>query len=125
MLPRGPHPGRRPRMGLVSGASRPMKIRYVTALALVGWYLMVVPTTTHAQASPTSTPVDPDAVVPEAKEAHRRAEAAIAANQWVLKVPHVTGMNPIFFPDKARLAWIRANSSYVRNNTAPKGGVKG
>jgi hypothetical protein len=41
--------------------------------------------------------IDPDAVVPEGREAHRRSEAAIAANQWVLKVPHVTGMNPIFF----------------------------
>jgi hypothetical protein len=41
--------------------------------------------------------MDPDAVVPEAREAHRQSEAAIAANQWVLKVPHVTGMNPIFF----------------------------
>ena len=120
-----------------------MKPRHGAALALVGWYLMVVPTTTHAQASPTSTPsrkaaqfwapasqaqagaVDPDAVVPAAPEAHRRSEAAIAANQWILKVPHVTGMNPLFFPDKARLAWIRANPSYVRNNTAPKGGVKG
>ena len=41
--------------------------------------------------------MDPDAVVPEAREAYRRSEAAIAANQWVLKVPHVTGMNPTFF----------------------------
>ena len=102
-----------------------MKGRHAAALALVGWYLMVVPATTHAQASPISRPVDPDAVVPAAREAHRRSEAAIAANQWVLKVPHVTGMNPLFFPDKARLAWIRANPSYVRNNTPPKGGVKG
>lgn len=115
----------RPRMRLVSGVSRSMKIRHATSLALVVWYLMVVPITTHAQASPISPPVDPDDVVPEAREAHRRSEAAIAANQWVLKVPHVTGMNPIFFPDKARLAWIRANPSYVRNNTAPKGGVNG
>ena len=92
-----------------------MKIRYAAAIAFVGWCLMVVPTTTNAQASPTSTPsrkaahvwptvsqaqagaVDADAVVPEAREAHRRSEAAIAANQWVLNVPHVTGMNPIFF----------------------------
>jgi hypothetical protein len=96
-----------------------MKPRHAAALALVGWYLMVVPTTTNAQASPTSTPsrkaaqiwptvsqaqagaVDPDAVVPEAREAYRRSEAAIAANQWVLKVPHVTGMNPTFFLDKS------------------------
>ena len=92
-----------------------MKPHHAAALALVGWCLMVVPTTTNAQASPTSTPsrkaahvwptvsqaqagaVDPDAVVPEAREAYRRSEAAIAANQWVLKVPHVTGMNPTFF----------------------------
>ena len=91
-----------------------MKLRHAAALALAGWYLIVVPTTTNAQESPISTPsrkaahawptvshaqagaVDPDAVVPEAREAYRRSEAAIAANQWVLKVPHVTGMNPIF-----------------------------
>jgi hypothetical protein len=92
-----------------------MKLRHAAALALVGWSLVVVPTTTSAQASTPSTPsskathfwptvsqaqaeaVDPEAVDPEAREAHHRAEAAIAANQWVLKVPHVTGMNPIFF----------------------------
>lgn len=107
-----------------------MKPRRAAALALVGWYLMVVLTTTHAQASPTSTPsqagaVEPDAVVPAAQEAHRRSKAAIAANQWILKVPHVTGMDPILFPDKERLAWIRANPSHVRNNTALKGGVEG
>ena len=28
-------------MGLVSGVSRPMRIHHATALALVGWYLMV------------------------------------------------------------------------------------
>src|SRR5580693_5482809 len=95
-----------------------MKAGHAAALALVGWCLMVVPTTTNAQASPTSTPskpaahvwptvsqaqvaVDPEAVVPEAREEHHRAEAAIAANQWVLKVPHVTGMSPIFFLDKS------------------------
>ena len=48
-----------------------MNLRHAAALALVGWYLMVVPTTTHAQASPISTPVDPDDVVPEAREPHR------------------------------------------------------
>ena len=93
-----------------------MKLRHAAALALVGWCLMVVPATTNAQASPTSTPsreaahvwptvsqaqeaVDPEAVVPEAREAHHRAEAAIAANQWVLKVPHVIGMSPAYFLD--------------------------
>ena len=94
-----------------------MKLRHAAALALVGWCLMVVPATTNAQASPTSTPsreaahvwptvsqaqagaVDPDAVVLEAREAYRRSEAAIAANQWVLKVPHVTGMSPAYFLD--------------------------
>src|SRR5271156_2485089 len=96
-----------------------MKPRQAAMLALVGWYLMVVPTTTHAQASPTSTPsrkatqfwptasqaqagaVNPDVVVPAARGAHGRSEAAIAANQWVLKVPHVTGMNPIFLLDES------------------------
>lgn len=96
-----------------------MNLRHATTLALVGWYLMLLPTTTNAQASPAFTPsrkaahvwpavsqaqadaVDPDAVVPEAREAHHRAEAVIAANQWVLKVPHVTGMNPLLFLDES------------------------
>ena len=33
-------------------------------------------------------------------------------------------MNPLFFPDKARLAWLKAGPSFARNNAAPKGGVK-
>ena len=53
---------------------------------------MVVPTTTNAQASPTPTP------------AQHRAEAAIAANAWVLKVPHVKYMTPEFVIDKSAVS---------------------
>ena len=60
-----------------------MNLRHAAALALVGWYLMVVPTTTNAQASPTSTP------------SQHPAKAAIAANAWVLKVPHVKYVTPV------------------------------
>jgi hypothetical protein len=60
-----------------------MNLRHAAALALVGWNLMVVPTTTNAQASPTSTP------------SQHPAEAAIAANAWVLKVPHVKYVTPV------------------------------
>jgi hypothetical protein len=60
-----------------------MKPRHAIALALVGWYLMVVPKTTNAQASPTSTP------------SQHPAKAAIAANAWVLKVPHVQYVTPV------------------------------
>jgi len=68
-----------------------MKLRHVVAIAFVGWCLMVVPTRTNAQASPTSTPSR------EAAHAWRgrpRAKAAIAANAWVLKVRHVKYMTP-------------------------------
>jgi hypothetical protein len=84
-----------------------MKPRHAAALALVGWYLMVVPTTTNAQASPTSTPsrkaahvwptvsqAQAEADYPQQWKAQQRAEAAIAANAWVLKVPHVKYMTP-------------------------------
>ena len=60
-----------------------MNLRHADTLALVGWYLMVVPTTTNAQASPTSTP------------SQHPAKAAIAANAWVLKVPHVKYVTPV------------------------------
>jgi hypothetical protein len=66
-----------------------------------------------AQASPTSTPhrsaakiyptvsqSEIEARYPELTKTKRRAEAAIAANQWVLKVPHVKGMMPMFIVDK-------------------------
>ena len=65
-----------------------MNIRHAAALALVGWHLMVVPTTTNAQASPTSTP------------SQHPAKVAIAANAWVLEVPHVKYMAPELVIDK-------------------------
>ena len=60
-----------------------MKTCHAAALALVGWYLMVVPTATNAQALLPSTP-----------STWHRAEATIAANAWVLNVPHVKYMTP-------------------------------
>ena len=84
-----------------------MKLRRAAALALVGWYLMVIPTTTNAQASPTSIPskkaahvwptvsqAQAEADYPQLWKAQQRAEAAIVANAWVLKVPHVKYMTP-------------------------------
>jgi hypothetical protein len=93
-----------------------MNLRHAAALALVGWYLMVVPTTTNAQASPTSTPsrkaahvwpivsqAQAEADYPQLWKAQRRAEAAIAANAWVLKVPHVKYMTPdVIIDENAR-----------------------
>jgi len=86
-----------------------MKPRHAAALALVGWYLTVVPTTTNAQASPTSTPsrkaahvwptvsqAQAEADYTQLWKAQYRAKAAIAANAWVLKVPHVKYVKPDF-----------------------------
>src|SRR5882762_9285527 len=53
-----------------------------------------------AQIWPTVTQAQSEAEYPEQWKAQRRAEAAIAANAWVLKVPHVKGMMPKFFLDK-------------------------
>src|SRR5258708_2341588 len=47
-----------------------------------------------AQIWPTVTQAQSEAEYPEQRKAQRRAEAAIAANGWVLKVPHVKGMMP-------------------------------
>ncbi|MGC2492993.1 hypothetical protein [Candidatus Binatus sp.] len=90
-----------------------MNVRHAAALALVGWYLMVVPTTTNAQASPTPTPPRKAADVwptvsqaqaegdyPQLWKAEHRAEAAIAANAWVVTVPHVKYMAPDFIIDE-------------------------
>jgi hypothetical protein len=73
----------------------------------------IAPTEAIAQASPTSSPpknasqiwptvsqAQSEAEYPEEWKAQRRAEAAIAANQWVLKVPHVKGMMPWWIIDK-------------------------
>ncbi len=93
-----------------------MKRRHAAALALVGWYLMVIPTTTNAQASPTSIPskkaahvwptvsqAQAEADYPQLWKAQRRAEAAIVANAWVLKVPHVKYVTPdVIIDENAR-----------------------
>jgi hypothetical protein len=60
-----------------------MKTCHAAALALVGWYLMAIATATNAQALPPSAP-----------STWHQAEAAIAANAWVLNVPHVEYMTP-------------------------------
>jgi hypothetical protein len=49
---------------------------------------------------PTVTQAEAEAQYPELRKAQHRAEAAIAANGWVLKVPHVKGMMPWFILDK-------------------------
>ncbi len=70
-----------------------MKTCHAAALALVGWYLTVVPTATNAQAVP-----------PAAPSTWHRAEAVIAANQWLLKVPHVKYMTPDLVIDESAVA---------------------
>jgi hypothetical protein len=70
-----------------------MKTCHAAALALVGWYLTVVPTATNAQAVPPSAP-----------PTWHRAEAVIAANQWLLKVPHVKYMTPDLVIDESAVA---------------------
>jgi len=49
---------------------------------------------------PTVSEAQVEAEYPELSKAQHRAEAAIAANAWVLKVPHVKGMMPWFILDK-------------------------
>ena len=49
---------------------------------------------------PTVSQAEVEARDPELWKAQHRAEAAIAANPWVLKVPHVKGMMPWFILDK-------------------------
>jgi hypothetical protein len=49
---------------------------------------------------PTVSQAQAEAEYPELWKAQHRAEAAIAANAWILKVPHVKGMNPKFILDK-------------------------
>jgi len=53
-----------------------------------------------AQIWPTVTQAEAEARNPELWKAQHRAEAAIAANGWVLKVPHVKGMMPWLILDK-------------------------
>jgi hypothetical protein len=49
---------------------------------------------------PTVSQAEVEARYPEELKAQRRAEAAIAANAWVLKVPHVKGMMPKWIMDQ-------------------------
>jgi len=58
------------------------------------------PRKSAAQIWPTVTQAQSEAEYPEEWKAQHRAEAAIAANAWVLKVPHVKGMMPKFILDK-------------------------
>ena len=53
-----------------------------------------------AQIWPTVTQAQSEAEYPEEWKAQHRAEAAIARNTWVLKVPHVKGMMPCLILDK-------------------------
>jgi hypothetical protein len=48
---------------------------------------------------PTVSQAEVEARYPELWAAQHRAEAAIAANAWVLKVLHVKGMMPMFIED--------------------------
>ena len=52
------------------------------------------PSKSAVQIYPTVTQAESEAEYPELWKAQRRAEAAIAANAWVLKVTHVKGMMP-------------------------------
>jgi hypothetical protein len=58
------------------------------------------PRESAAQIWPTVSQAQSEAEYPEQWKAQRRAEAAIAANSWVLKVPHVKGMMPALILDK-------------------------
>jgi hypothetical protein len=49
---------------------------------------------------PTVSQEQMEAEYPEELKAQRRSEAAIAANVWVLKVPHVKGMMPKWIMDE-------------------------
>jgi hypothetical protein len=49
---------------------------------------------------PTVSQEQLEAEYPEELKAQRRAEAAIAENAWVLKVPHVKGMMPMWIMDQ-------------------------
>jgi hypothetical protein len=53
-----------------------------------------------SQIWPTVSQAEVEARYPQGVKAWRRAEAAIAANAWVLKVPHVNGMMPCWIMDK-------------------------
>jgi hypothetical protein len=49
---------------------------------------------------PTVSQAEVEGRNPELWKAQHRAEAAIAANAWVLKVPHVKGIMPCWIMDK-------------------------
>jgi hypothetical protein len=98
--------------------SSKMKPRHVTAFALVGWYLMV-PTHSKVQNNggdlvliqrvtddPGFTVIGASSVTPATREFgdvtrprkdledQAKAEALIAHNKWLLKIPHVTDVEP-------------------------------
>jgi hypothetical protein len=79
-----------------------MKIRYVAALTLAIWYLLTPPDVSHRA---WLTP--PSAEDPELWKAQHKAEVAIMWNPWVLLVPHVKGMMPMFILDKHAPAGVK------------------
>jgi hypothetical protein len=84
-----------------------MNIRWMLAAALT----LFIAQGAHAQdytPNPAATPSEqseprkPGQIRPTVSlEGWHRAEAAIAANAWVLKVPHVKGMNPKWIMDES------------------------
>ena len=84
-----------------------MKAQWTVAIALTVFIAQGV----HAQdytPNPAATPSEkreprkPSQIRPTVSlEGWRRAEAAIAANAWVLKVPHVKGMMPKWIVDQS------------------------
>src|ERR1700676_3018110 len=56
---------------------------------------------------PTVSQAEVEARDPELWKAQHRAEAAIAANVWILKVPHVKGMMPMFIQDENAPAGVK------------------
>lgn len=58
------------------------------------------PPKSAAKIWPTVSQAQAEAEYPELAKAQHKAEAAITANAWVLKVPHVKGMMPWFILDK-------------------------
>jgi hypothetical protein len=59
------------------------------------------------QIRPTLSEAQAEAEYPELSKEKHRAEAAIAANAWVLKVPHVKGMMPMFLLDQNAPAGVK------------------
>jgi hypothetical protein len=70
-----------------------MNSRHAASLALVGWYLMLPPRTAVAQATRESGSAR---TLPKDEMDRIKAEAVIAHNDWLLKIPHVTEVQPTF-----------------------------